>query len=168
MNQLLLDVQQRIVDYVPVVKYVDEDWGQLDDYSPNFPVKYPCVLVDCYSADYSNLGNLVQQGNCTIRLLIADLRLSNSSNAAPNSQKEKNASFYDTMKSIYTALHGWHRVGGNYTKLIRTAERRIKRDDGLKVHEMLFSVQITDNSAKPILTKFKTEDIAIEVVAENI
>lgn len=168
MNQLLLDVQQRIVDYVPVVKYVDEDWGQLDDYSPNFPVKYPCVLVDCYSADYSNLGNLVQQGNCTIRLLIADLRLSNSSNAAPNSQKEKNASFYDTMKSIYTALHGWHRVGGNYTKLIRTAERRIKRDDGLKVHEMLFSVQIKDITAKPVLVSKTTKEIAIDVVADTL
>lgn len=41
MNVLLTDVQDRLISQVTDLKYVDEDWGQLDDYSPHFPVKWP-------------------------------------------------------------------------------------------------------------------------------
>jgi len=87
MDILLTDVQDRLTSQVTELKYVDEDWGQLDDYSPNFPVKWPCVLVDCFSANYENMGKKGQLGLAVIRVQVADVKLSNSSAKAPTGQK---------------------------------------------------------------------------------
>jgi hypothetical protein len=152
MDVLLQDIQDRLSSQVTELQYVDENWGQLDDYSPNFPVKFPCALVDCFTANYENMGNLVQQGVATIQILIADIKISNSSAKAPDGQKTKSKSFYVLMKAVYKALHGY---SGHdfYSALIRTSERRIPRDDGTRVHEMLFTVQIKDVIAKrPTIT----------------
>jgi hypothetical protein len=148
MDIILTDVQNRLTEKVTALKYVDEDWGQLDDYSPNFPVKWPCALVDCFSASYENMGNKVQMGLCTIRVIIAGVKLSNSSAQAPVNQKEKSLSFYVLMKDVYKALHGF--TGHNhYSALIRISERRLPRNDGVRAHEMLFTVEIKDIQAKP-------------------
>ena len=55
MNTLIQNIQTRL-DTISEIKYVDADWGQLDYYSPNFPVKFPCVLIDVSSANYSDIG----------------------------------------------------------------------------------------------------------------
>jgi hypothetical protein len=51
MKQLLLNIQNLLAT-VPAFKYVDEDWGQLDDYGPHAPVQWPCCLID-FRGDYS-------------------------------------------------------------------------------------------------------------------
>ena len=40
-----LESIQQLLQAIEGLKYVDEDWGQLDYYSPNFPVQWPCVLI---------------------------------------------------------------------------------------------------------------------------
>lgn len=63
MKQLLTDILTRLKTDVTGVKYVDEDWGQLDNYSPNPPVQFPAVVVDCINATFTNEGKLVQPGD---------------------------------------------------------------------------------------------------------
>ena len=62
MKELLQAIQARITDKVTALKYVDEDWGQLDYYSPNMPVQMPALLIDASSATWSNVGELGQLG----------------------------------------------------------------------------------------------------------
>jgi hypothetical protein len=162
MDIILTDVQNRLTSLVPALKYVDEDWGQLDDYSPNYPVKWPCALVDCFAANYENLGNKVQTGVATIRVVIADLKLSNSSAQAPASQKEKSLSFYVLMNAVYKVLHGYS-GHDHYSALIRISEKRLPRNDGARAHEMLFTVGIKDILAKPAKITAATTSFAVEI-----
>lgn len=165
MEILLTDIQERLNSKVAALKYIDEDWGQLDDYSPNFPVQWPCCLVDCSNANYENMGKNVQLGLATIRLLIGNIKLTNSSQKAPAGQKLQNKSFRVLMTAIYTALQGWAGSEG-YSKLIRIREGRIKRNDGVKVHEMFFTVEIKDSSAMPTLTTLAAPTIVFEKLTE--
>lgn len=161
MDILLTDIQERLNSKVTNLKYIDEDWGQLDDYSPNFPVQWPCCLVDCFAANYENEGKKVQLGLVTIRLLIGDVKLTNSSQKAPAGQKTQSKSFYLLMKDIYKALHGY--TGhDHYSSLIRIREGRIKRNDGVRVHEMLFTVEIKDITAMPVLSTLAAPAIVFE------
>ena len=54
MKALLEKIQEKLSE-VEGLKYIDENWGQLDYYSPNMPVQYPCVLIDIGQVQYSNL-----------------------------------------------------------------------------------------------------------------
>ena len=147
MEAIITDIQDRIKTQVAPIKYVDEDWGQLDYYTPNFPTKFPCVLIDITNIQWDNYGNKKQIGVAQIQLKIADLRLSNSSNSAPAGQKNKSNSFYTLTQIIYQALQGWTNDKTLYKALIRVSERRLQRDDGVKVVVMNFSTEITDISA---------------------
>jgi len=55
MKQMVQNIQDRLVQKVPVLKYVDQDWGQMDFWREH-PVKYPCALIDVQSAGYTNDG----------------------------------------------------------------------------------------------------------------
>jgi len=167
MDILLQDVQDRLTAEVLALKYVDEDWGQLDDYSPNFPVKWPCALIDCFNANYDNLGNNSQMGLATVRVLFADVKLSNSSAKAPANQKANSLSFHTTLKAIYKALQGW--TGHNhYTGLVRISQRRIPRDDGVRAHEMMFTVNIKDVIAAPQKITVERTSFTVQVETEMI
>ena len=49
-------VHNSVSTNVSKINYIDEDWGQLDYYAANFPVKFPCVLIDINHGQYSNLA----------------------------------------------------------------------------------------------------------------
>ncbi|MXV37691.1 hypothetical protein GO491_03200 [Flavobacteriaceae bacterium Ap0902] len=85
MKALLLQLQERIAE-ISDIKYVDEDWGQLDYYSPNMPVQWPCCLIDIQSVDYSNLGIDLnktpknrQNARIQIAFTLANMKLTNTS-----------------------------------------------------------------------------------------
>jgi len=130
--------------------YVDEDWGQLDFYSPNFPVKWPCTLIDLASANFSNIGRDKtktpinrQQGDGLISITVANLRLSNTSRMAPQSQKDNAWSIWELIEKTHELLQGF-RPFENSGALIRTGIRRVKRDDGVQEYTMLYSVGMND------------------------
>ncbi|MBS1747100.1 MAG: hypothetical protein JST21_13095 [Bacteroidetes bacterium] len=167
MDILLQDVQERLTGQIAALKYVDEDWGQLDDYSPNFPVKWPCALIDCFSATYDNNGNLTQNGLATIRIVYADVKLSNSSAKAPAGQKASSLAFHTNFKAIYKALQGW--AGhDHYSRLVRISQRRLTRDDGVRAHEMLFTVNIKDVNAAPEKITVERASFEVEVDTEML
>ena len=53
MKEILKNIQTKITE-VQAVKYVDEDWGQLNLFPGDLPVQFPCVLCDIKGnkADY--------------------------------------------------------------------------------------------------------------------
>lgn len=148
MKKLLTDILNRLKAIVASIKYIDEDWGQFDYYSPNMPVQFPAVLIDASRATYTNEGKLIQLGDVQIRLRIADLRLTNTSGNAPQTQKDAAFAIFDTLAAIHKALHGW--AGSmHYTKLIRVSSQRILRDDGVRIYEIIYTTRLTDAGAVP-------------------
>jgi len=135
---------------IPDIKYADENWGQLDYYSPNFPVKFPCTLVDTSDVQYSNIGldkTLMpiqrQQGDVSFGITVANLKLTNSSHLAPQGQKDEAFKIQVILETIHARLHGW-RPSDRCGALIRKSLRRIKRDDGVQEYELLYSCGINN------------------------
>ena len=146
MKKLIADLKTKLAS-VAGIKYIDEDWGQLDYYSPNQPVKWPCVILDINQAAWSNQGEHVQIGLAQVSIRVADMKLSNTNQKAPSSQQVAAASIFDLLTAIHTALHGWTADSAN-GPLTRTLTRKVNRDDGIREFEMIFSVQLIDDSAK--------------------
>ena len=144
----IIQAVQAKIQSVTDIKYVDADWGQLDYYSPNFPVKFPCALIDVSNANYSNIGidkratpRNRQQADATLSLTIADLKLSNSSGMAPTFQKDNAYKIYELIESVHAMLQGFCATNKT-TALIRTGMSRSKRDDGVQEYYITYSFSI--------------------------
>lgn len=147
MKNIIPSIQALLVT-IPELKYVDEDWGQLDYYSPNFPVQWPCVLIDIAAANFDNLGQDKtatpvhrQTAASSISLTVANLKLTNTSGKAPLLQKTQARSIWEIIDLIHAKIQG---VNANETsgKLVRTALQRIKRDDGVQEYTVIYSLAL--------------------------
>lgn len=150
MSKEVLKNIQDIITLIPGMSYVDEDWGQLDDYSPNPPTKFPLTLIDIGNLQYSDIGKdrsktpqNRQMATGTIVLSIANLRLTNSSGKAPQTQKNKAWAIWDIIEDVHKKLHGVI-VGGAAGALMRTAMRKVKRDDGIQEYEVTYTIGVTN------------------------
>ena len=148
MKQTLLSIQNKIAE-VTQLKYVDEDWGQLDYYSPNPPVKWPCALIDIGGVNYENIGRdrtaapvNRQTGTGYVNITIANLKLTNSSKMAPQTQKDQAFATHEIIQQVHNILHGWSPDGAS--ALIRTNFSRTKRDDGIQEYNISYSFGITN------------------------
>lgn len=145
MENVIQSIQQKIAA-LPAVKYVDEDWGQLDYYSPNFPVQWPCVLIDISGGQFAELGmdrtaspQNRQTANTTISITIANLKLTNTSSRAPQLQKDTGFSIWQLQQDVHAVLHGWRPTEAT-GKLVRTSFTRVKRDDGVQEYTVMYSL----------------------------
>lgn len=149
MKALIQAIQNKI-QAVTGVNYVDEDWGQLDYFSPNFPVKFPCVLIDVANANYSNIGQDKQatpinrqMADATVSLTIANLKLTNSSGLAPQFQKDNTWSIHELIEEIHKVVQGY-KATDKATALIRVGMSRTKRDDGVQEYTVRYSVNLNN------------------------
>ncbi len=150
MSKVVLQNIQNILSTIPELKYIDEDWGQLDDYTPNPPVQFPLVLIDIGSLQFSDISkdrNATpmnrQMATGTIVLSIANLKLTNTSFKAPKTQKEQAWSIWDIVEDVHKKLHGVH-VEGSAGAMMRTNMRKVKRDDGIQEYEVTYTIGMTN------------------------
>ena len=156
MEMIITDIENKLMQDVPALKYVDHDWGQMDFFqSP--PVKYPCVMIDIQSGEYTDKVNFVQQGNLLIVLRIFDLKLSNSSGRSPNNQKQEARKIWQLMKDINKSMHGQNFLQTGNGLPMRKSFRRIKREDGCIQTELYYSTQFTDESCTPDVHKIDAQ-----------
>ncbi|MFZ4707499.1 MAG: hypothetical protein ACOYMF_15985 [Bacteroidales bacterium] len=147
-NDILTFIKARLSDKEPNLKYLDEDWGQLDYFHEHPPVKFPCVLLELQQANWKNQSKLVQDGELMITLRISDLRLSNTSLGAPDTQKTRAAAIWIILENIHRALHGWRPADQDvFGTLTRISTRRVKRDDGMREFEVVYCLMCLDKSA---------------------
>lgn len=150
MSKEVLKSIQDILTPIPGMRYVDEDWGQLDDYSPNPPTQFPLALIDIGNLQYSDIGKDKtatpqnrQMATGTIVISIANLKLTNTSARTPQSQKDKAWAIWDIVESVHAKLHGVA-VGGSAGAMMRTAMRKVKRDDGIQEYEVTYTIGMTN------------------------
>ena len=150
MEATFLKTIQDKLEEVAELKYIDEDWGQLDYYSPNFPVQWPCCLIDVTGAVFSNIGNdraakpqNRQQGTVNVSFTFANLKLTNTSLKAPQNQKKNAWKLYEIMQKAHEVLQGL-RPDDYCGSLIRSGFRRIKRDDGVQQYQVIYTVGLSN------------------------
>lgn len=131
---------------VTALKYIDEDWGQLDDYGPHVPVKWPCCLLDFTDISFTEIGidrtatpKNRQQATGSITLNFANLKTGNTSKNAPVNQKEQAYMLLGVIESTHQIIQGF-RPSENSGALIRKSFRRIKRDDGIQQYQVVYNL----------------------------
>jgi hypothetical protein len=160
MKELLDSILERIAT-IPELKYVDEDWGQLDDYE-NPPAKFPLALIDLDVSEWNNLGNLSQTAEVRIGVTLCTMRLSNSSKAAPATQRQKAFEIFALLDGLQGVLQGWCPTGGNRMMRRSTTKRDTLR--GLKAYRVEYVCRIGDDIAarRPQTTVQAAPVISIE------
>lgn len=149
----MTDILQAInnkLNEVSELRYIDENWGQLDLYGPQIPVQWPCALVDFNTGQFSNIGRDYrrtpqnrQEGTLTVEITIANLKLTNSSNKAPSFQKENAFGIWNLINKVHEILQGWSPVE-NAGVLIRTTFNKVRRDDGVQEFRVIYSIGLHD------------------------
>ncbi len=149
MNQILRNIQERLTT-IEALKYVDEDWGQIDYYEHHPPVKWPCVLFDIHEVEYTNLGYYHlktprnrQKGVFEVRFTLANVKLSNTSGRAPETQRNNAWNAHSLLQLIHDKLHGFI-PGENAGRMMRTRMMRIKRDDGIQQYDISYKFEVSD------------------------
>lgn len=145
-KEVLEAIQKQINDGVESINYVDEDWGQLDFYGPQIPVKWPCVLINIAGANFSNIGrdnNLTppnrQIADQTVELTVANLKLTNSSYKAPNTQKWHAFEMWEVLQEVHQKIQSF-RPSERTGMLIRSSYQRIRRDDGVQAVRIVYTL----------------------------
>ena len=149
MKAVLENIQKQLAA-IPELKYIDEDWGQLDDYSPHPPTQFPLALIDIGSLEFSHIGmdkKVVpqnrQMATGTIVISIANLRLTNTSFQSPKQQKNNVWDIWNIIECVHQQLHGF-KPDCNSGAMMRTNLRRIKRDDGIQEYEATYTVGVSN------------------------
>lgn len=147
-TELLTAIADRLAATEPNLKYIDEDWGQLDYYQESPPVKFPACLLEYRQTSWNNQGRYVQDGIINLSIRVADLPLSGTGLRGSAAQKEKAQALWVILGNIYTALSNWRPANSIYGPLGRVSTQRIKRDDGIREFEMVFTCAVTDHTAQ--------------------
>lgn len=149
MKALLLGIQNQLAT-ATALKYIDEDWGQLDDYGQHTPVKWPCCLVDFTAANYTDIGidrastpQNRQQATGSITLNFANLKLTNTSKLAPIGQKNDAYMLLGLLETVHGKIQGF-RPDAMSGALVRSSFRRIKRDDGIQQYQVVYSIGLNN------------------------
>ncbi|MFA7448798.1 MAG: hypothetical protein WCY77_10200 [Weeksellaceae bacterium] len=150
MKELFQNLQKQIAESVPAVNYVDENWGQLDLYGPEIPVKWPCVLLDLGQADFSNIGRVNnripanrQQGQASIEITLGMLKLTNTSFKSTATQKWHGFEVWEVVEELHQVIQGFQPTE-NSGGMIRTNVRKVRRDDGVQEIRITYSVGLND------------------------
>ena len=144
MECLLEDLVNLIGNAMPDLQVVDEDYGQLEmlgqENNNTSPLTFPAVLLDASSVDWSNIGELSQKGNATVkvRLIIDCYDDTHHGSGTTHLIAEREAK----RRELHKVLQGY-RIGEN-SALIRTNSRFYTASHGIKVYESTYTCSITE------------------------
>lgn len=149
--QMLTAMQARITEAVPEIRYMDIDLGQLEHYEGDRPpVSFPCVLVEFNSTKFAQLGQLVEEGDCSITCRLGFAPYSATNSLAPDEVKEKGLNYFEIENSLYAALKGWAPGEGEELlcqPLNRLSDGTEGRNDKLRVRVLTFTTSYMDDTA---------------------
>lgn len=149
MDKLIEAIQDRLEAKVPELQYIDEDWGQMDEYERP-PVKYPCALIEVQDADYTDDGELRQRGLVMVTIKLYFMRLSNTSNHAPQTQKNEARKNWGTCKKVNKTLHGQDFIKNGFGTLARKKMSPPIRRDGIYNRNIVYAICFVDDSCVPV------------------
>lgn len=149
-GQLFLAIQQRLLAKVAALKWIDQNFGQLE-IEPRPPVLFPCSLIDLTGFVFEDLPNGAQRGNGRVIITLATAPFTNSNMATPAPLIEKAVEYYDLEHAIHIALHNWVPVTG-MDKLTRRNMDKQDRDDSIRERVIIFECGYCDGGAVPVKT----------------
>lgn len=133
---------------IPSLRYVSEDWGQLDN-SDQSTVQFPCALVACEQISFADNSLDTQSAEATLSISISDLRLINSPSNLPDADTEFD--IFDLLTKVNQTLHGLK--GPTFSPLSRTSLAMVRRTDAIGQFRICYRFTYCDRSASPAMRK---------------
>jgi hypothetical protein len=164
---LFLLLQQRVQDNVPAITYIDQDLGQINPGVEEFPVTFPCLLIDFEDFKFKDLSEHVQTAEGTVLFKLGFSSYSSSAQMATEESKEAALGFYDIEWDLHKVLQGWD-PGDYYGHLDRSSAITQSRPDQLRVRELRYTIAFEDYSTKlETFTASATLGVDPQIVTEE-
>lgn len=158
-------------DGEPLIRFIDQDYGQLESHSGDMrvPVSWPCVLIDVAAASYTNTGEHVQLGTVTVSLRLGFPPYSGTSNLTDPTYRAKALYYYNLEQLLHQALH--HKSPALIVESVdiledvfgsfqRIAVKTEQRQDFIRVREITYTIAYEDNTTRRPL-QYITPDITL-------
>ena len=152
-GQAFLSLVARIKEQVPEIKWIDQDFGQLENYADRPAVQFPCVLIDFPDQHFKELGDRDQWGEVTIQFRIGFAAFSSANSAAPLSAQELALQYYEIENKMFVALNGWVPLYNGEAicqPIIRIRAVTEGRDDAYRVRVNQYTTGYEDKGAMPV------------------
>lgn len=142
MEEILLAIEKHIAEHCVFFKSIDINEGQLDYYGNEIPLKYPACLIEFTDGSFNDLSQGLQSGSVNITFQVATQKLTNSSAKAPDHQKRKALEILQHCQNLHEKIHNWRPLP-TASKLLRRRIVKQRRDDGILVYTIIYSMQIS-------------------------
>jgi hypothetical protein len=153
-GQLYLNLADHLKNTVPEIRWIDQDFGQLERFKYRPEVAFPCALIDFIQATYSNMAELSQIAEVAVNIRLGFAPFSQSYHAAPMDVKERALEYYTIEQRVFEAVQGWHnQFSQPFVRQSATTEQRDNDEEGLRVRVLTFSTAYEDLSALPKYTR---------------
>ena len=139
MRHVLEEIMGRLQEEVPELRYVAEDWGQLDFYEDKPPVKFPCALVSVSGIKFEPVTAGVRYATMTVLVRVADAPAVSGTMAAPREYRERAFSILDLMDRIGNALYAFG--GEDFNELEQKEITHYGREDAIREYAMTFETE---------------------------
>lgn len=136
MRHVLESITGRLLEEVPELRYVAEDWGQLDFYEDKPPVKFPCALVSVSNIKFESQTAGVRYATMTVLIRVADAPSVSGTMAAPKEYRDRAFSILDLMDRIGNALYAFG--GEDFDELEQREITHYGREDAIREYAMTF------------------------------
>ena len=139
MNTFYLPLQERLASLLPTLATIDMDWGQLDQPLENYPVIFPCVLIDVPNTDYERTNCMAQPGLSQVKISVGIevIEDTHSGSLTVSNALEKLA----IAGEVHAALKGFE--GEGFGELERT-NVNIRNLNGIKVYTFTYESAVMD------------------------
>ena len=141
MKTFLNAVMQRLKEQVSELRYISEDWGQLDYYETMPPVKFPCALVSIDRVNYSVVAKDRRKAVVSVVVRIADAPSVTGNVAAPESYRNRAFAIFDLLEEVDKALNGLS--GDTFNQFSLESIYRDNRQDFIREYNMTFETGFT-------------------------
>lgn len=158
---IYLKIVDRLAAQVPELRYIDQDFGQLENYTMKPPVIWPCALIELGEFDFDDMaGKNMQHGEGLVLIRFATEAWSPSNNLTTAAIREKALRYYEIEQKIHVALHGWRDTG--FSKLLRRKAVKEQRDDtNIRVRVLGYATSFEDDTTMPVTNTIPRPGVTI-------
>lgn len=145
---MLKDLIEELIDRlgrIDGLRYVAEDWGQLDYEQP--PVQWPCALIDIQDIRYSQTGAGGLLGECGFVIRLANRAPHRVSANAPKRQKDETLVLSGIIDQIFLSIHA--EGSEKHSPFVLQSVQKVKEPD-IQSYILSFATQF--KIAKPQIT----------------
>lgn len=159
-EKLFIDISERL-SAEEDLRWIDLEAGQLEIPEEEWPVQFPCALIDFPNTDFIDESRGNQQGNFMVQIrlgidLYEDLHMVDGNDSPDKATAIKRLQI---LTRIHKLLHGFETE--YCTPLTRTGIQTERRDDGIKVFAMIYVCAAKDDSAAEVQTQITGVQLSV-------